>query len=249
VSFSQYAALVAGGLVLFATSAYAGPTYTFTTSEGSQPSNVGTIILTQINSMTVDVLVDLIDTTVPNPQYGFVNTGGPHTPFTFTIAGSETGISATFIQPAGGSFCPGGATCPPTSFELLSLSTSPNESNTPFGTFGIAIDSTAQNGSGGAYFGDLEFTLTRPTGLSTDDFITNSAISPGDNAYFAADLTNGLGGTTGAQAWIARSNCTTTNCGRDVDPVPEPGTLAMLGTMLIGLGGINVMRRRREHDL
>ena len=241
-----------GGLLLSTAHAFAGPTYTFSTSTGTQPSNVGIITLTQVNANTVDVLVDLIDTTLPNPQYGFINTGGPHTPFTFTIAGTETGVSATFIQPSGGSFCPGTATCPPTLFKLLSFSTG-NESNTPFGSFGVAIDSSAQNGTVGAYFGDLEFQLTRTSGLSTDDFITNSAISPGDNAYFAADLTNGPGsgfGNTGAQTWTIRSSRCTADCGPgpDVD-VPEPGTLSTLGTMLIALGGVYGMRRRREYDL
>ena len=38
-----------------------------------------------------------------------------------------------------------------------------------------------------AYYGDLEFLLTRLSGLSTDDFITNAAIDPGSDgpAYFA----------------------------------------------------------------
>jgi len=96
-----FAALAIAGAAL-ATPAFAGPIYTFTTSTGVQPSNVGTITLTQVNSTTVDVLVDLIDTTLPAPQYGFINTGGPHTPFAFTLAGTESGVSANFIQPVGG---------------------------------------------------------------------------------------------------------------------------------------------------
>jgi hypothetical protein len=235
VFFSRYAALVAGSLVLSAASAYAGPIYTFTTSEGSQLSNVGTITLTQIDETTVDVLVDLIDTTLPNPQYGFVNSG-QKTPFTFTIAGTETGVSATFIQPASGQFCPDNATCPPTAFQLLSLNTS-NEPNKPYGIFGIGIDSSAQNGTAGAYFGDLEFKLTRTSGLSTDHFITNSAISPKNNVYFAADLTNGS--ITGAQAWEIR----TTPKSNDPTDVPEPTSLVLLGSALLGLGFIGRLRK------
>jgi hypothetical protein len=220
--FVRSAALMAGGLLLFAASAFAGPIYTFTTSQGVQPSNVGTVALTQVNDTTVDVLVDLADTTLPLPRYGFVNTGGPHTPFAFTLAGAESGVSATFFQPAGGIYA----------FGIFSLSTD-NGGATPFGTFGISIDSTAGNGTSNAYFGDLEFKVTRTSGLSTDDFILNTAIDPGSSgpAYFAADLTDGIG-NTGSQAWITRS---TTN-------VPEPSSLTLFGTLLSALA---FTRRRR----
>src|SRR5437763_856980 len=194
---TKCAAFVAGAVFLSATCALAGPTYTFSTSEGTQPSNVGIITLSQVNSNTVDVLVDLADTTQPSPQYGFINTGGPHTPFAFTLAGSEVGVTASFIQPLGGAY----------SFGLFSLSTA-NGDATPYGTFGVSINSSAGNGSSNAYFGDLEFQLTRTSGLSTDDFITNSVISPGENAYFAADLTAGAR-NTGSQAWLTRPTTTT----------------------------------------
>src|SRR5947208_10810510 len=97
-AFIHYAAMAAGGLLLSAASALAGPIYTFTTSQGVEPSNVGTITLTQVDGTTVDVLVNLGDTTLPLPEYGFINTGqdNTHTPFAFNLAGTESGLSATF---------------------------------------------------------------------------------------------------------------------------------------------------------
>jgi len=196
-------------LLGLSSAALAGPVYTFNTSTGTQPPNAGVITLTQNGANSVDVNLDLI-----NPTYGILNTGGPHTPFAFNLAGSGA-LSINFTTPAGGVYSSG----------IFSLNTS-GGSNVPFGDFGVAIDDTAGNGSGNAYYGDLLFTLTRVGGLSTDDFIAN-----GSGAYFAADLTDHQ--STGAQAWTTRSTVS----------VPEPITLSLFGA---GFAGIAAMRRRKK---
>lgn len=210
---------VAGAILALgvAAPAFAGPTYVFSPSTGTQPSDVGVITLTQLTANSVDVLVDLKSST-----YGFVNTGGPHTPFAFDLSGSGA-LSIDFISPNGtpdGTYADG-------RFYLDTF----GGSNGSFGYFNTAIDSTAHNGSGDAYYGDLEFVLSR-TGLSTDNFISNG------HAFFSADLTNGI--DTGAQGW---------NDG--IDPpsppvaAPEPLTLSLFGAGLVGAAAIRRRSRKR----
>lgn len=192
------------------TAAMAGPIYTFSTSTGVQPSDVGVVTLTQNGADAVDVKVDLINST-----YGFMNTGGPHTPFAFNLAGSGA-LSITFTTPVDGGFA----------FGNLSLNLS-GGNNTPYGAFTVAIDSSAGNGSSKAYFGDLVFTLARAGGLSTEDFVANAL-----GAYFSADLTDGR--NTGAQAWKKRD--------RPAE-VPEPQTLALIAAGMATIAAMR--RRRK----
>ena len=87
---------------------------------------------------------------------------------------------------------------------------------------------------GAAYYGDLLFTLTDSDGdLDTTDFTFNA-----DGWYFAADLTDG-DATTGSQAW--KDFTETPDPG--TNPIPEPGTLAVIGA---GLAGLWALRRRRK---
>lgn len=199
--------------------ALAGPMYTFDVSVGTQPSNVGVITLVQNGTDSVDVVVDLLD------GYGFINTGGPHTPFAFNLMGTGV-LDITFTLPSNGVYASG----------VFSLNTS-GGGNTPYGTYDVAIDSTAGNGSGNGYFGDLVFTLSRSTGLDTMDFVANT-----DGYYFSADLTDGS--NTGAQAWATREEVCTVNCGGGGLNIPEPASLGLFGLGLIGLG--YATRRRRS---
>ena len=212
--------LLAAVFALSGTSAMAGPILTFSVSEGTQPSNVGIITLTQNGLDSVDVSVDLL------PGYGFLNTGGPHTPFAFNLNGAGD-LSIAWTTPPNGEF----GTFALTLNEL-------GGANTPYGTFGVAIESSGGNGSVDAYFGDLLFTLTDSDGaLDTTDFVANDDDDPIETgSFFSADLTDGR--NTGAQAWAEGEE--TPDPGPD--PVPEPGTLAVVGTALAGLWAL---RRRR----
>ena len=205
--------LIAGCAFLLTAATSVADYITFSTSVGLQPSNVGTITLTQVDADTVDVLLDL------SAPYGFLNTGGPHTPFAFSISGSEAGVSASFIKPSGGAY----------TFGLFTLDLG-GGGGTPYGSYGVAIDDSAGNGSGKAYYGDLEFQLTRTSGLSITDFVANSA-----GYYFAADLTNGAQ-NTGSQAWMAPGPVVTQNG----NPVPDGGTTwVLLGVSVLGIALVN----------
>ncbi len=210
------ALVFAASLALSAASSFATP-ITFSTSTGVQPADVGIITLTQVDANTVDVLLDL-----KNSTYGIMNSGNDntHTPFVFNLAGSETGVSASFIQPVAGTY----------TFGVFALDLAGGNA-TPFGSYGVAITDTAGNGSGKAYYGDLEFHLIRMGGLSTTDFTTNSL-----GYYFGADLTDGR--NTGSQAW-AKPDATGTQFNVDV---PDAGSTALLlGAVLSGFG---MMARR-----
>ena len=203
--------LLATSLVLPTIPALAGPIYEFDISQGTQPSNVGIITLTQVDADSVTVSVDLL------PGYGFINTGGPHTPFAFNLSGSGA-LGIDFTTPLNGIYAAG----------VFKLNTSGGD-NTPYGTFGIAIDSTAGEGSVNGYYGDLLFTLTRAGGLDTNDFVRNSDNDPiVGGSYFSADLSNGS--KTGAQAWAI---------GIDPPPsrVPEPGTIGLFAAGVMMLFG------------
>lgn len=195
------------GLIGFSAGCFAN-SISFATSVGIQPSNVGTITLTQVSSTTVNVLLDF-----SAANYGLINTGGPHTPFAFNLK-QEDGVTISFIQPLNGNFTSG----------LFSLNLN-GGANTPYGSYGVAIDSTQGNGSGNAYYSDFEFNLSRTNGLLLTDFIANAS-----GYYFSADLTDGR--NTGAQAWGAP----------EMPSVPEAGT----SVILLGLGLVSLAFFRRK---
>jgi len=68
-------ALTFATLMGLSTAAFAGPIWVFSNSTGSQAADAGIITLTQNGANAVNVSVDLKN------GLGFINSGGPHTPF------------------------------------------------------------------------------------------------------------------------------------------------------------------------
>jgi hypothetical protein len=221
MKYSRLSLAAVGALALFASApAFAGPTLTFSESAGVQPSNVATITVTQDGTDAVTIDLKFI-----NSSYGILNSGH-HLPLAFDLnstglAGTLSIPTATFTHPTGGTYADG----------TFTLSSGGTQSG--LGTFNVGLSNSAGNGSGKAYYGELEFTLDSTMALDTSDFIKNS-----DGYYFTADLTNGS--KTGPQGWGCDiSDCRTT----PPPPVPEPLTLSLFGA---GLAGAVAMRRRKK---
>jgi hypothetical protein len=102
-----------------------------------------------------------------------------------------------------------------------------------FGTFSNGIDCTmgnsnAKRGCAGnnPWVGTLQFNVSRASGLTLSDFVGNSTY------FFSADILSGTNGNTGGVAAVGNTT------------VPEPGTLALLGSGVLGLAGM--LRRKRK---
>lgn len=110
---------------------------------------------------------------------------------------------------------------------------SPTKNGSYFGTFLQSIACTSCNGGSSTLPGPLSFTVDNTTIAS---FATLS--SGGHSSFFAADL----GEINGDKVVVATGEVGGGTLVNNPPPVPEPSSLAMLGTGIIGAAG--VIRRR-----
>jgi hypothetical protein len=113
-----------------------------------------------------------------------------------------------------------------------------HEDESPFGTFHYSVSCTTGCGNGGSQpnLGPLSFDV-HLTGITVDSFIANS-----DGYYFASDVIGPGADGVPLTGNVAANGLVITKT--DVTPVPEPTSLVLLGSGLIG--SVYKWRRKRR---
>ncbi len=203
----------------------------------------GTVTLTELTADSVLVEVSL------DKGVKFVNTGGPHTPFTFDLSPTLTGVTVKIDTTS-----PDKSSTTPQPFNVLSGS----QDNTPYGTFTNGIGVAGGNGSGSTVGnnGPLFFTVTDTNGINLLDFVSSTCKSGKDgdddkddsctSVLFAADVlgTKGKTGAVASDPLTCVEGCGTTSGGNSGE-APLPAALPLFASGL-GLVGFFGRRKRRK---